>query len=194
MRSDAERTKIYVLLIFLQLIRIDFEIRLEDIDMLYIIQMITPETNLTLPSIQVFATFLQKCPDSSDVFLQLDILPSLDSILREGTLNSRLQALNIINTLINNASQENKLQIIQIPSLVDSLLDMTCNVNSPVVLLIFSILRSIIQISDINGVTDQIKSIFMEPKNLSILDELANGEESTGEFASQILDSLNEAK
>lgn len=198
LESDIEKTRINSILIFDQLIK--NKIGLDDIAMIPIIEMISPETNLSLHAIKVLAAFLQKCPNSPDVLFQLEdklqLIPMLINIFQNGSLNFRLQALNVFYVLLSNASQDNKIVIFmraypQMSDLINALFEMSCNVNSPIIKLIFTFSQMIIQIANVHGYGEEIKAFFMESRNLVILEELANGDEEAGEIASQILFDLN---
>ena len=95
-----------------------------------IFQMI-PEANkkISFPAIQIFSTFLQKFPDNTDIYFQLGGVSQLSKIFKEGAFEVKRQALNIVFSLLSNALPENKFLLIQMPNLIESLIEMTNDVN-----------------------------------------------------------------
>ncbi|KAK8898866.1 hypothetical protein M9Y10_001158 [Tritrichomonas musculus] len=187
---NNEDVQSYVLLIFQQLIV--NKIGQEDIDFFVIFQMI-PEANkkISFPAIQIFSTFLQKFPDNTDIYFQLGGVSQLTKIFKEGAFEVKRQALNIVFSLLSNALPENKFLLIQMPNLIESLIEMTNDVNQHLINLIFNILKMIISIADVFNYHNQIKERFMESQNIDILEDLANQEGTFADSVTQIFNSLS---
>lgn len=189
--SDIEYSQLYILEIFRNLLL--NKIGKDDIDIFVIYNMIIPGTAFTLPAIKTFTSFLQNFPENSDTFFHLNIIVMIYNIFQYGSFSEKMAAVSITLILLKYSSPENKFEFIQMPSLVDSLFEIVTDVNNNYpIKLIFTIFNMILEIAANFDYVEQIKEIFLDQQNITLLEELANEDKEVGEIATEILSALND--
>ena len=188
--TEDKTVKINIILVFKELVLNSFA--LNDIDMLSVISLMENYPNDSEISIKIsslLASFLQKCPKSADVFCQLNIIPLTLNLMENGAFQAKIQSLNIIFSFLCNASPGNQIKLIQ-PKIINHLLELISDVQSPVMFLIMKMLQKIISLANTFGMAEEVKNSFYEAHNISIIEEIANQNDSISEIALLLLKEL----
>ncbi|OHT16903.1 hypothetical protein TRFO_41455 [Tritrichomonas foetus] len=186
---DNESAKINTLLILREFIV--RKIRIEEIDMLTILQMMEPGTKTLFYAIRVVSSFIQQSPQSVEVFCHMGIISITLNVLQNGDFDSKIQTLNIILSVVHNAANGDLIDLIEKP-FISPMIEMATDVPDPVLNLIFHILQQLVDISVRNHLIENVRPQFQTVESLSIIENLANRDDSIGESANRLLRSLEQ--